>query len=312
MGWHSSWGSWSELARPVPPSPLHAVPPGVRVGNHVPGPLPGQLPDHPQSGAHQTPEEQEQGEDAVSTGLCPPEPRTLRLRGLRWHPHCRFLLSSASGHWHSDLRGRWSPREQGQGPSPLLDKRNVTQPVGAVSATLPIYDYLIPRPPASLESRPPLLLAGLSSWERQSLREPLCPQSWHLKPSGWGVDMPPEVGCVTCYLRSPRWGREEGPGSPVGTPSPDTRFCCWLPPSPNLRFSVERVFTFSENCCCALCSLCFMSPLIAGHLGKVAGPASDLGFLAPGTAGPKAGRVSESPPEGAPASAPFGWFEGVT
>ncbi|XP_036209956.1 transmembrane protein 120B isoform X3 [Myotis myotis] len=47
---------------------------GVRVGNHLPGPLPGQLPDHPQSGAHQTPEEQEQGEDAVSHGAAPPSP----------------------------------------------------------------------------------------------------------------------------------------------------------------------------------------------------------------------------------------------
>ncbi|XP_036132237.1 transmembrane protein 120B isoform X1 [Molossus molossus] len=54
---------------------------GVRAGAHVPGPLPRQLPDHTQSRARQAPEEQRQGEAAVS-------PWTARLQGVCRHPHC--------------------------------------------------------------------------------------------------------------------------------------------------------------------------------------------------------------------------------
>lgn len=84
--------------------------------------------------------------------------------------------------------------------------------------------------------------------------------------------MPPEVGRVTCYLES-QAGAEGGPWESCGDSLPrHTRLL--LAPAPSQPpFSVGRVFKFSENRCCALCSLCFLSPLTAGHLGKAAGPA---------------------------------------
>lgn len=60
----------------APPS-LHAARPGVRVGAYVPCPLPRQLPDHTQSRAHQTPEEQKRGQEAVSHGTGAPRPPGL-------------------------------------------------------------------------------------------------------------------------------------------------------------------------------------------------------------------------------------------
>nr|XP_012637726.1 transmembrane protein 120B isoform X1 [Microcebus murinus] len=59
---------------------------GVCAGAHVPHPLPRQLPDHTQSRACQTPEEQKQDKEAMSLGLlCPLGPWTLSHRGVWWH-----------------------------------------------------------------------------------------------------------------------------------------------------------------------------------------------------------------------------------
>lgn len=62
--------------------------PGVRVGAHIPRPLPWQFSDHTQSCARKAAEEQKQGEEAVSQGnlMSPGPPGFKTAGGSSWHP----------------------------------------------------------------------------------------------------------------------------------------------------------------------------------------------------------------------------------
>lgn len=152
----------------------------------------------------------------------------------------------------SDLRGQRPRREQGRGPRPRLNQKNVSP---ACLPSLPIYDIFNIQsspPPQTLRPSP----AALGQTGKLSLREPLSLHSHHMSTSGWDVDVPPGFVLVTCYLQIPGGSGRKPLGILWSLPRAHC-FCCKLPPPPASAL-VGPVFKFSENHC--LCLLLFVLP----------------------------------------------------
>lgn len=191
----------------------------------------------------------------MSHGPCPSIPQTLRLQGdPSRHPAADFLPAVPVAPGSSDLRGQRPRREQGRGPGPRLNQKNVSP---ACLPSLPIYDVFNTRSsplPQTLRPSP----AALRPTGKLSLREPLCLHCQHLSPSGWGVDMPPGVGLVTCYLQIPGGGGRKLLGIVWSLPQAH-RFCCKLPP-PRPPLLWGRYLSSRRTTVCASCSVLPASP----------------------------------------------------